>query len=73
MLTIRNKLYRMTEETTYKHKIRKGGVMNMKKNKNKGITLIALIITIIVLLILAGIVLRICNRRRWNDRKSNYC
>ncbi len=63
----------MTEETTYKHKIRKGGVMNMKKNKNKGITLIALIITIIVLLILAGIVLRICNRRRWNDRKSNYC
>ncbi len=41
--------------------MRKDGVMNRKKNQ--GITLIALVITIIVLLILAGITLRINYRR----------
>ncbi|MCI8481796.1 MAG: hypothetical protein HFJ27_01585 [Clostridia bacterium] len=35
----------------------------MNRKKNQGITLIALVITIIVLLILAGITLRINYRR----------
>ena len=34
--------------------------------KEKGITLIALIITIIILLILAGVTLNITLRRKWN-------
>ena len=36
-------------------KIKEEKVMNLKKKTNKGITLIALVITIVVLLILAGI------------------
>ena len=39
----------------------------MKKLKtNKGITLIALVITIIVLLILAGVSIATLTRRKWN-------
>ena len=38
--------------------------------KNKGITLLALAITIILLLILAGVVLNLTIRRKWNDTKS---
>lgn len=37
------------------------------KNRN-GITLIALVITIIVLLILAGITINLVMRRKWNIR-----
>ena len=36
------------------------------KSKKQGITLIALVITIIVLLILAGITLSLVTRRRWH-------
>ena len=36
-------------------KINKGGKMKIKTNREKGITLVALIVTVIILLILAGI------------------
>lgn len=36
----------------------------------KGITLIALVITIIILLILAGVVLNLVLRRKWNNKTS---
>ena len=36
--------------------------------KEKGITLIALIVTIIVLIILAGITIATISRRRWNNK-----
>ena len=42
----------------------------MKKFNNKGITLIALVITIIVTLILAAVSIRLILRRKWNSRKS---
>ena len=46
----------------------------MKKQTNeKGITLIALVITIIVLLILARSDNSNINRRQWNIRKSSDC
>jgi len=46
----------------------------MKKQTNeKGITLIALVITIIVLLILARSDNSNINRRKWNIRKSSDC
>ena len=57
-MTINNKSYKIVEENTYKHKIRRSVLMK----KNQGITLLALVITIIVLLILAGITLRIDSR-----------
>ena len=38
--------------------------------KNKGITLIALVITIIVLLILAGVSIATLTRRKWNTDSS---
>ena len=42
----------------------------MKKIKDKsGITLIALVVTIIVLLILAGISIMMLTRRQWNTNK----
>ena len=43
----------------------------MKKFNNKGITLIALVITIIVTLILAAVSIRLILRRKWNSRKSS--
>lgn len=52
----------------------------MKKQKKKmiiknetGVTLIALIITIIVLLILAGVTISLIIRREWNFESSNKC
>ena len=36
--------------------------------KEKGITLIALIVTVIVLIILAGITIATISRRRWNNK-----
>jgi Tfp pilus assembly protein PilE len=42
----------------------------MKKTKDKGITLIALVITIIILLILAGISINAVIRRKWDNFKS---
>jgi len=42
----------------------------MKKVKQKGITLIALVITIIILLILARSNNSNTNRRQWNNSKS---
>ncbi len=50
-MTIVDKIYKITIETIYKHKIRKDTVMK----RSQGITLVALVITIILLLILAGI------------------
>ena len=45
----------------------------MKKvlKREIGVTLIALVITIILLLILAGIVISSLTRRKWNDCKSS--
>ena len=36
-------------------------------NKRKGITLIALVVTIIILLILAGVTIALVLRRQWNN------
>ena len=41
-------------------------MLKHKLKKNKGITLIALVVTIIVLLILAGISISMLTRREWN-------
>ena len=38
--------------------------------KEKGITLIALIITVILLLILAGVAINFALRRKWNTKRS---
>ena len=43
---------------------------NEKLNKEKGITLIALVITIIVLLILAGVSIATLSRTKWIARTS---
>ena len=47
--------------------------MKRKKEiqKEKGITLIALVITIIVLLILAGVSIATIRRTKWNINKCN--
>ena len=45
----------------------KTGILSL----NSGITLIALIITIIVLLILAGVTISALVRRKWNIKSSN--
>ena len=45
----------------------------MKKTNNKGITLIALVITIIVLLILAGISIATLSRTKWIIKSSKRC
>ena len=42
----------------------------LKELKEKGITLVALVVTIIILLILAGVTLNLAIRRRWNLCKS---
>ena len=42
----------------------------MKQKNNKGITLIALVITVIVLLILAGVSIQILMRRIRNNNAS---
>ena len=44
--------------------------MNGKINEEKGITLAALVITIIVLLILAGVTLNLILRRKWVIKTS---
>ena len=41
--------------------------------KKSGITLIALVITIIVLLILAGVTLNMLMRRKWSNKASTRC
>lgn len=41
----------------------------LKDNHNRGITLIALVITVIVLLILAAVTNSNINRREWNINK----
>ena len=41
--------------------------------ENKGITLIALVITIVVLLILAGVTISAVRRRKWNINKCYEC
>ena len=41
-----------------------------KKNKYNGITLIALVITIVILLILTAIVINTISRREWFNKKS---
>ena len=41
-----------------------------KKNKYNGITLIALVITIVILLILTAIVITTISRREWLNKKS---
>ena len=47
-----------------------GGVTHTHTNRNeKGITLIALIITIIILLILAGVAINFTLRRKWNIKE----
>ena len=44
--------------------------ISTKKNKYNGITLIALVITIVILLILTSIVITTISRRKWFDKKS---
>ena len=46
------------------------GAKKMKREE-KGITLIALVITIIVLLILAGVSIAMLTRTKWNTNKSS--
>ncbi len=41
--------------------------------KEEGITLIALIITVIILLILAGVAINFALRRQWNTKRSRNC
>ncbi len=62
----------------FKNNIEKDLKNNFKNNLktgilslNSGITLIALIITIIVLLILAGVTISALVRRKWNIKSSN--
>ena len=43
---------------------------NGKNVQEKGITLVALVITIIVLLILAGVTLNLTLRKKWVARKN---
>ena len=40
------------------------------KSSNFGITLIALVVTIIVLMILSGVAVAILMRRKWNNNKA---
>ena len=42
----------------------------MKQERNKGITMIALVVTIIVLLILARNIDKYANRTKWNTKQS---
>ncbi len=44
-------------------KQKKQGILNIKNSK--GITLVALVVTIIIMLILAGVTLTIALRRKW--------
>ena len=63
----------------YSNELKKGNFFVMKSFKKKeiknsnGITLIALVITIIVLLILAGISIGMLSRRQWNTDTGNIC
>ena len=55
-------------------KIIKSREINMNKIVNeKGITLIALIITIIILIILAAIAFRTLTRREWTNKENRRC
>ncbi|MNW10536.1 hypothetical protein D3C71_2077770 [compost metagenome] len=42
-------------------------------NKAKGITLISLIVTIIVLLILSGVSISLLARRKWDTKNGKQC
>lgn len=47
--------------------------MNFReKVRQTGITMVALVITIIVLLILSGVVLNLTLRRKWSIKKNKY-
>lgn len=48
-------------------------VMPLGNSKQKGITLIALVITIIVILILAGVTISMVFRKWWNNSKCWTC
>lgn len=66
MLTIKIRFYKMfVEISIYKHKISGGSFM---KRKNEGITLIALVITIILMLILAAVVIGLTIGKKWVNR-----
>lgn len=45
--------------------------MLIKLRKEKGITLVALVITIIIIIILATVTLNFTFRRKWNNNKSS--
>ncbi len=48
--------------------------MNKMQREEKGITLIALIVTIIIMLILAGVTINVAIRRQWvikQDKRSS--
>ncbi len=47
-----------------------GGNAHIGPRKNTGITLVALVVTIIVLLILAGVSINLIARQQWNFRTS---
>ena len=49
-------------------KAKKGVEKRMKKER--GITLVALVVTIIILIILAGISIHLTLRRKWDTEKS---
>lgn len=58
-------------------KIKQFGISKFLKNnsdlciqENRGITLIALIVTIIVMLIIAGVATSMLTRRKWHNYKS---
>ena len=44
--------------------------MKETKERNKAITLVGLVVTIIILLILAGISISTLRRRKWNIKKN---
>ena len=54
-----------TNFSTYYYKRRSDIIMKIRKKENEGITLIALVITIIILLILAGVSIAMLTRIKW--------
>ena len=61
------------QKITKRHYIKAGSLSKKTsrnlKNKNSGITLLALCITIIVIIILASITIGTLSRRRWNTKQ----
>ena len=47
--------------------------LNKKSIKERGVTLIALVVTIIVLLILAGVSIAMLTRTKWLNYSSTKC